>query len=67
MIELEIALGHRLPGKASSRYAIFEPDYLSTIRDGIEGVVADLMPKAGAALHPKLTQAEPKIAAPNDA
>lgn len=56
LIELEIALGHRVLGKTSSRYAIFEPDYLATIRDGIEDVLADLMRGSGGALHPKLTR-----------
>ncbi|MEJ7934477.1 hypothetical protein WG907_09440 [Sphingobium sp. AN558] len=56
LIELEIALGHRPFGKTSSRYAIFDPDYLGTIRDGIEDVVSDLTKKVGSALHPKLTQ-----------
>ena len=56
LIELEIALGHRPLGKTSSRYAIFDPDYLATIRDGIEDVVSDLMKKVGPALHPKLTR-----------
>ena len=56
LIELEIALGHRPLGKTSSRYAIFDPDYLSTIRDGIEDVIADLTRKVGPALHANLTQ-----------
>lgn len=55
LIELEIALGHRVLGKTSSRYAIFEPDYLVTIRDGIEDILADLK-RSGGALHPKLTR-----------
>lgn len=56
LIELEIALGHRPLGKTSSRYAIFDPDYLSTIRDGLDDVVAELTRKVGPALHPKLTR-----------
>lgn len=56
LVELEIALGHRPLGKTSSRYAIFDPDYLSTIRGGLEDVIADLTRKVGPALHPKLTQ-----------
>lgn len=56
LIELEIALGHRVLKKTSSRYAIFDPEYLSTIKAGIEDVVADLRKKVGAALHPDLTQ-----------
>jgi hypothetical protein len=55
MVELEIALGHRPLGKTSSRYAIFDPSYLSTISDGIEDIIADLMKQSGAALHPKLS------------
>ncbi|WP_340265558.1 hypothetical protein [Sphingobium mellinum] len=56
MIELEIALGHRPLSKTSSHYAIFDPNYLSTIRHGIEHVVADLTRMAGPALHAILTQ-----------
>ena len=56
LIELEIALGHRPLGKTSSRYAIFDPDYLSTIREGVDDVVAELTRKVGPALHPKLTR-----------
>ncbi len=59
LIELEMSLGHRPLGKTSSRYAIFDPDYLSTIRDGIEDVVADLTRKAGAALYPSCTRVSP--------
>jgi len=62
LIELEIALGHRPLGKTSSRYAIFDPDYLSTIRDGIEDVVSDLTKRVGPALHAKLTQKDTNIA-----
>lgn len=56
LIELEMALGHRVLGKTSSAYAIFDPDYLGTIKEGIEGVIADLTKIAGPALHAKLTQ-----------
>lgn len=56
LVELEMALGHRVLNKASSRYAIFDPDYLATIRDGIEDVLADLLKHSGGALHPKLTR-----------
>ena len=62
LVELEIALGHRPLSKTTSRYAIFDPGYLSTIRAGLEDVVADLGKRAGVALHPKVTQANPKIA-----
>jgi hypothetical protein len=62
LVELEMALGHRALGKTSSRYAIFEPDYLSTIRDGIEDVISDLTRIAGPALHAKLTQKSDNIA-----
>lgn len=56
LIELEIALGHRVLGKTSSRYAIFDPDYLASIRDGIEDILADLLRCSNGALHPKLTR-----------
>ena len=38
LIELEIALGHRPLSKTSSRYAILDPNYLNTIKHGIEEV-----------------------------
>lgn len=56
LIQLEMALGHRVLSKTPSRYAYFDPEYLNTVRDGINDVVADLMKKAGSALHPKLTR-----------
>lgn len=56
LIQLEMALGHRVLGKTSSRYAIFGPDYLASVRQGIEDVLADLAKGAGQALHAKLTQ-----------
>lgn len=56
LIQLEMALGHRVLSKTSSRYAIFDPDYLDTIKGGIEDVISDLTAKAGPAIHPKLTQ-----------
>ncbi|WP_408586458.1 tyrosine-type recombinase/integrase [Novosphingobium sp.] len=56
LIQLEMALGHRVLGKTSSRYAIFGPEYLASVRQGIEDVVADLTKAAGPALHAKLTQ-----------
>ena len=43
LVELELAMGHRVLGKTTSRYAIFDPDYLGTISAGIEDVVADLL------------------------
>jgi hypothetical protein len=62
LIQLEMALGHRVLGKTSSRYATFDPTYLSSIRDGLEDVIADLTKAAGPALHAKLTQKDNKIA-----
>lgn len=56
LVELEMALGHRVLGKTSSRYAIFDPDYLSSVTAGIEDVISDLTRMAGPALHAKLTQ-----------
>lgn len=62
LIELEMALGHRVLGKTSSRYAIFDPDYLGTVKGGLADVVADLTKMAGPALHAKLTQKDDAIA-----
>lgn len=61
LIELEMALGHRVLGKTSSRYAIFGPDYLSTIKSGIDDVIADLTKAVGPALHAKLTQKHTEV------
>lgn len=62
LIELEMALGHRVLGRTSSVYAIFDPDYLGTIRAGIEDVISDLTRKVGPALHAKLTQGDANVA-----
>ena len=43
LVELELAMGHRVLGKTTSRYAIFDPGYLGTISAGIEDVVSDLL------------------------
>jgi len=56
LIELEMALGHRVLGRTSSRYAVFDPSYLGTFKAGIEDVIADLTKAAGPALHAKVTQ-----------
>ncbi len=56
LVELELALGHRVLTKTSSRYAIFDSDYLASIRDGIEDVLAELLRRSNGALHPKLTR-----------
>lgn len=61
LVELEMALGHRVLAKTTSRYAIFDPGYLGTVRAGIEDVVADLTKAAGPALHAKLTQKEENV------
>jgi hypothetical protein len=42
LVELEIMLGHRVMKKTTSRYARLDPDYLRTIRGGIEDIVSDL-------------------------
>lgn len=55
-VQLEIMLGHRPLRKTTSRYAIYDPSYLDTIRDGIGDVVADLTRMVGPAIHAKLTQ-----------
>lgn len=52
LVELEIALGHRVMKKTTSRYAHLDPGYLRTIAEGIEDVVADLTRKIGTNLHP---------------
>jgi len=66
LVQLEMALGHRVLGKTSSTYALFAPDYLSSIKSGLEDVIADLTKQVGPALHPKLhptfTQKESNIA-----
>lgn len=62
LTELEIALGHRPFGKTTSRYAIFDPDYLSTIKAGIDDIVTDLTRKVGPAIHPRLSQSHSDIA-----
>lgn len=48
-----MALGDEGP---NGRYAIFDPDYPCTIRDGIDDVVGELLKKAGTTLHPNITQ-----------
>lgn len=45
--ELEIALGHRPLSKTTARYAIYDPDYLSSIREGIENVASDIVKITG--------------------
>lgn len=42
LVELEMALGHRVLGGTSSRYAVFDPDHLGTIAAGIDDMVSDL-------------------------
>jgi hypothetical protein len=56
LVQLEIALGHRPLKKTTSRYAIFDPSYLDSIKHGINDVIADLTKIAGPAIHPSLTQ-----------
>lgn len=61
LVELEMLLGHRVLGKTSSRYVIFDPSYLGSARDGIEDVLCDVARRSGGALHPKLTRAHENI------
>lgn len=61
LIELEIALGHRVLKKTTSRYAFLEPEYMSTISAGIDDVISDLFKKVGPALHPKLTRVHENV------
>lgn len=63
LIELEMALGHRVLGKTSSRYAIFDPGYLATVRAGIEDVIADLDKVAGPAIRAKVAQKKENVIA----
>jgi len=64
-IEPEIVRGHRPLGKTGSRHAIFDPDYLAAVRDGIDGIddiVSDLTSNAGQALHPSASDiAVPRV------
>jgi integrase len=62
LVQLEMALGHRVLSKTSSRYAIFDPGYLASVKQGLDDVISDLTKKAGPALHAKLTQKDDKIA-----
>jgi hypothetical protein len=62
LIQLQMALGHRVLGKTTSRYAIFGPNYLATFPSGIEDVIADLTKTVGPALHAKLTQKAENVA-----
>lgn len=58
LVELELAMGHRVLGKTTSRYAIFDPGYLGTISAGIEDVIADVVRKVSPELlmAPRTTQ-----------
>jgi hypothetical protein len=47
LVELEIALGHRVMKRTTSRYAHLDPDYLHSIASGIEDIVAELTRKVG--------------------
>lgn len=62
LVELEMALGHRAIKRTSGHYIVFDPDYLGTVRDGINDVVSDLTKMAGPALHAKLTQKHDNVA-----
>jgi len=55
-LHLQLALGHSVISKTSSRYVIIGPDYLNTVQAGIEDVIADLTKAAGDALHANLSQ-----------
>lgn len=50
LVELEMALGHRVMKKTTSRYAHLDPDYLRSIVEGIEDIVAELVRKVGTKL-----------------
>ncbi len=47
LVELEIALGHRVMKRTTSRYAHLDPDYLRSIAEGIEDIAVELMRKVG--------------------
>jgi hypothetical protein len=53
--ELSGQLGHRVL-KTSEIYAIFDPEYLSTVQAGVMDVIADLKAACAAALDPDFTQ-----------
>lgn len=61
LVQLEMALGHRVLSKTSSRYAIFDPGYLATVRSGLDDVIAELTRKSGPALHAKITQKDENV------
>ncbi|MBV1686473.1 hypothetical protein KRR38_01985 [Novosphingobium sp. G106] len=63
LFELEMALGHRVLGRTSSRYALFDPEYLGTIAAGIDDVVSDLAKVAAPAFHANFTQKSDEILA----
>jgi hypothetical protein len=50
LVQLEIALGHRVLRRTTRRYAAFEPNYLDTVAAGIETLVEDLRASCGVAL-----------------
>jgi len=52
LVELEIALGHRVMKKTTSRYAHLDPDYLKSISDCLQFVADELSRKIGHALQP---------------
>ena len=52
--ELEGQLGHKKL-YVTKIYAVFAPDYLDTVQQGIADVVADLFISVPSALHPKCT------------
>ena len=53
--ELEGQLGHKKLD-VTETYAVFAPDYLGTVQQGIADIVADLFTCVPRALHPKCTQ-----------
>ncbi|WP_454888208.1 hypothetical protein [Sphingobium herbicidovorans] len=56
LFELEMALGHRVLKRTTSIYAIFDPDYLSTVRSCITSLWEELERLCEHPLHATLTQ-----------
>lgn len=49
--EISLVLGHRILDPTTEAYVIYDPDYLSGFRAGLEDVLGDLMKMAGPALR----------------
>lgn len=56
LVELEMALGHRVLSPTTAKYAIFDPDYLSSVRACVEDIWEELARRCSAPLHPNFSQ-----------